>query len=101
MVGYMHASRWMRLPREDFPLTAAPQVGGKNLVRHREKGEDQLTGAQERRQGLRYGGRLAKEAIQIPALQVDDAIDIVWMLGQDSPTRIAQELDSCLWKRPA
>src|SRR2546428_761370 len=60
MVSYMHASRWMRWPREDFPLTVAPQVGGKNLVRHREIGEDQLTGAQERCQGLRYGGRVAK-----------------------------------------
>jgi hypothetical protein len=91
----------MRWPREDFPLTVAPQVGGKNLVRHREIGEDQLTGAQERCQGLRYGGRLAKEAIQAPALQVGDAIDIVWMLGQDGPTRIAQEFDSGAWKRPA
>src|SRR5262252_7237855 len=101
MVGYMHASRWMRWPCEDFPLTVAPQVGGKNLVRHREIGEDQLTGAQERCQGRRYGGRLTKEAIQVSALRVCDAVDIAWMLGQDSSTRIAQELDSGARKRLA
>src|SRR5215470_15451611 len=60
MVGYMYTGRWMRWPREHFPLAVAPQVGGKDLVRLREIGEDQLTGAQKCCQGRRYSRSPAK-----------------------------------------
>jgi hypothetical protein len=100
MVSNMHAWRRMWLPREDFSLTVTPQVGNKSHIRYREVRENQLKAAQECRQALRYGWLLAEEAVQIPAFQVNDAIDIAGMLGQDSPTWVAQKLDSRMWKGP-
>jgi len=40
MVSNMHAWRRMWLPREDFSLTVAPQVGNKSHIRHWEVREN-------------------------------------------------------------
>src|SRR5262245_65327226 len=100
MVSNMHAWRRMWLPREDFSLTVTPQVGNKSHIRYREVRENQLKAAQECRQALRYGWLLAEEAVQVPAFQVNDEIDIAGMLGKDSTTWVAQKLDSRMWKGP-
>jgi hypothetical protein len=100
MVSNMHAWRRMWLPREDFSLTVAPQVGNKSHIRHWEVRENQRKAAQECRQALRYGWLLAEKAVQVPVFQVNDTIDIAGMLGQESPTGVAQKLDSRMWKGP-
>ena len=100
MVSNMHAWRRMWLPREDFSLTVAPQVGSKSHVRHRKVRENQFKAAQECCQALRYGWLLAEKAVQVPAFQVNNTIDIAGMLGQDSPAWVAQKLDSRVRKRP-
>jgi hypothetical protein len=98
MVSDMYAWWRMGWPREDFTLTVTPQVGSKSEVRHGEVRENQLKAAQECHQALRYGWLLAEKAVQVPAFQVNDTIDIAGMLGQDSPTWIAQKLDSSVRK---
>jgi hypothetical protein len=101
MVSDMRARRRMGLPHKNFSLTITPQVGSKSCVRYREVRENQLKAAQEGCQPRRYGWPLTEKAVQVPALQINDTIDIAGMLGQDGPTWITQKLDSRVRKGAA